>query len=113
MWVIETRLRSNKKRRVMKTIYRFDLPTKDLVEVVARKGARLLPYVASSDRERGGFTAWAIVDTEEPTANYLLRVYGTGHSLPDDTGTYLGTYTVPAYGGPLVFHVFADVIPDA
>jgi len=44
---------------------------------------------------------WAIVDTEAPKKVVKLRVFGTGHKLPEDC-FYYGTFQA----GMFVWHLF-------
>lgn len=47
---------------------------------------------------------WVEVDDEEKLQNRKFRIYGTGHTLPDDPGRYLGTFIM--HNGALVFHIY-------
>jgi len=50
---------------------------------------------------------WAITKRgEEPNTNRVFKVYGTGHSLPDFPGNYIGTFQMN--GGTFVFHIFEE-----
>ena len=64
------------------------------------EGARFL----QAGEQNGDIVVWALVDTEAPSFSRNVAVYGTGHEVPKDPGTYLNTVFV----GPLVFHVFVD-----
>ena len=47
---------------------------------------------------------WSLVDTSQPRAMLPILVAGTGHTLPDNLGRFLGTFMVAE--DALVFHVF-------
>jgi hypothetical protein len=51
---------------------------------------------------------WAVVDSEAQLESRMVRIFGTGHSLPQNTRTsvYVGTFQMK--GGALVFHAFVD-----
>jgi len=85
----------------MKTIYKYVLGL--LTELWMPIGAKILTVRTQFDEP----TIWAIVDTEqERTEKREFKIYGTGHALPDNPGTYLGTFFIA--GGSLVFHVFEE-----
>lgn len=50
---------------------------------------------------------WAKVDTRNPLEEVYISVYGTGHPLPDNCGTYLGSLNQGAF----IWHVFQDQTP--
>lgn len=47
---------------------------------------------------------WALVNVSNPKETRYFAIRGTGHSLPDDPGNYIGTFQLE--GGAFVFHVF-------
>lgn len=88
----------------MKTIYKYEVPSRGFATMMP-EGARIL----SVGEQGGGMFVWAIVDSEQsPTVPRRLRVYGTGHPMPDEPGKFLGTIHVNDGGSPLVFHVFEE-----
>ena len=82
----------------MKTIHKFKLDPEGVVsmpadaEILAVQTQRDYPYI------------WAIVDPEKPVDERRVKVYGTGHQLPDKPGKYLGTFQLA--NGALVYHAF-------
>ena len=84
-----------------KTIWKFRLsPFRSDVEMPS--GASILDV-----REQGDDVClWALVDPSEPIETRKFSVYGTGHTLPPNAGTYVGTAHLGA--GVFVFHVFED-----
>ena len=48
---------------------------------------------------------WAMVDTHEKMGDTKLRIFGTGHSIPDGfTGQYIGTFQERQF----VWHLFEE-----
>lgn len=91
----------------MKTIFKFELEIEDLQEVAMPLNAELL----TAQVQNGRVVVWAVVDTDEvERVTRTFRICGTGHHLPVDPGHYLGT--VQLLGGSLVFHVFAEPLPE-
>ncbi len=84
----------------MKTIWKFILQPKIRIEVPC--GAKILSVACQCDQ----ICMWALVDPEAEKELRLFAVYGTGHKVPDNPGTFIGT--VLMHGGSLVFHVFEE-----
>ena len=49
---------------------------------------------------------WALVNSDNPKTIRKIRVYGTGHDIPDNPGIYIGTFQVN--GGTYIYHVFEE-----
>lgn len=84
----------------MRTIWKFELQITD--EQITYIPAHAV--VLTIQMQYGKPCLWALVD---PTAEKLSRkiiTHGTGHSVPETTGDYIGTYMIN--NGELVFHVF-------
>jgi len=47
---------------------------------------------------------WVLCSEELSKEDYEIAIYGTGHSVPDEPGRYIGTFQLD--GGSLVFHAF-------
>lgn len=84
----------------MKTIYKFHLFIDDDANIVMPVGAQIIAVQGQWDSPQ----LWAMVDTNAPEEVRTFCVYGTGHPLPEDPGTYIGT--VQTHGGRFVWHVF-------
>jgi hypothetical protein len=85
----------------MKTIWKFPLEVTDFQHIKVPKGYRILTVRVQYDRP----TLWAMVDPNETDVGPVeIRIFGTGHPMPDDPGRYIGTFQMS--GGSLVFHVF-------
>ena len=52
---------------------------------------------------------WAEVKPGRPRELRTFHVYGTGHPLADDRGTYVGT--TPSHDGRFIWHVY-DATPE-
>jgi hypothetical protein len=61
-------------------------------------GAQLLTL----QLQGGNPTLWALCDTDAPLQPRRFAIYGTGQTLPEPVGQYLGTFQA----GMLVWHVF-------
>jgi len=86
-----------------KTVFKYAIPVDDQWHEVPTPLPARIVHVACT----GGFGTvfvWAEVDPEGPeTSSRKMRVFGTGHPIPDDA-TYVGT----APTGPFVWHVYAE-----
>ncbi len=63
-------------------------------------GARVL----SIQNQQGSPQMWVLVDPDSPGVHREFLFYGTGHTMPDDPGEFIGTFQVA--DGDLVFHLF-------
>ncbi len=79
-----------------RTIWKFLV--KDGVVRMPRSG-QILSVQRQGEEE---INCWALVDPNEPAEDRHLRIYGTGHPVPDEPGTYLAT----VQDGSFVWHVF-------
>lgn len=66
--------------------------------IAAPRGAKFLTF----QLQDGTPCFWALVDESAPLVEYLVTVRGTGHAIPDNRGTYIGT----AQDGTYVWHGF-------
>lgn len=60
--------------------------------------------VLSAHGQHDKICVWAEVDPSTPLRPRHFNVYGTGHTLPEMPGYFLGTALID--GGNLVFHVY-------
>lgn len=81
-----------------KTIWKFLLEPNGVTKMPA--GAEVLSVQMQDDHP----VVWAMVNPDEMTVVTQLGVYGTGHTVPDDPGQFIGTFQMQ--DGALVFHVF-------
>lgn len=89
----------------MKTIYKYPFEIKDVVELRMQKGAKLL----SVQDQKGAACAWALVDPTAELENRKLRIFGTGHPVPEEELVnleYFTTFQMHYDRGDLVWHVF-------
>lgn len=85
----------------MKTIWKYELELGSQT-LELPQGAQPLSVAV----QQGGVMLWALVTPEAPTCYRRVYVVGTGHELPEDLGSYVGTVLLT--GGALVFHVFVE-----
>lgn len=86
-----------------RTIHKYTLMTESKIFVnliVFPKGAKIL--AVGNQHER--FVLWAEIDPRAAPERRSFVVYGTGHPMPDDPGTYLGTASFA--DGTLVLHAY-------
>ena len=86
----------------MKTIFKYQPPLDDRIEIRTHQGASLL----SVQHQQGALTFWFLVDTERPIASYRYAVYGTGHPVEVPAGGMEHVATVQEPLLPLVWHIF-------
>ena len=83
----------------MKTIHKFTLDLADSQTIQMPEGASVL----SLQLQYGQPCLWALVDTAKPLTPRHFITRGTGHPVPSEWFSYVGTYQLQ--GGDLVFHV--------
>lgn len=89
----------------MKTIHKFVLTLASEQTVQMNEGAKPLTIDMQYDRP----CLWAEVDTDKPKVATIVRMFGTGSTLPDNPGKYLGTVYPTEY---LVFHCYINGEPE-
>lgn len=83
----------------MKTIWKFELPSGGITKMPANA------EVLCVQSQNGNPCLWALVNSDEPMVEMrYFKVYGTGHSIPENPGKYIGTFQLQS--GAFVFHVF-------
>lgn len=85
------------------SIFKYGLDIADEVVIQMPKGA-IIRHVGEQPMSKDNVQIWAQVDRREPLVPRTIRVFGTGHDLPNDPGTYIGT--VITRGGMLVWHLY-------
>ena len=88
----------------MKTIHKFVLALASEQVILLNEGAKLLTIGMQYDKP----CLWAEVDTDKPKVSTVVRMFGTGSTLPDNPGKYLGT----VYLRYLVFHYYINGEPE-
>ena len=81
-------------------IWKVTLQCADLQSFDLPKGAKPLTVQVQDGRQR----MWLLVDEEAETEQRTFATYGTGHRMPVEPGTYIGSYQLAQ--GLLMFHVF-------
>lgn len=84
----------------MKTVWKYDLPIKDLVTIRLPRRAIVLHV----GEQHYFLRLWALVDPKEETEEVTFRILGTGHEIDANLGDYCGTAIM--HHGILVWHVF-------
>lgn len=90
----------------MKTIYKFPLIISDDVQFIEMPGPDKVLHVGLDPS--GLPCVWAQVNPGHTRVQVRVRVFGTGHALPNDpvfaTDRHAGSFVQ----GPFVWHVFAS-----
>lgn len=93
---------------MMRAIYKYNFNLQDASIIKTHKLIRILEF-GTQNPGHGSLCMWAIVDPEtEPDCNIQhLKIFGTGHPLPDEAGNdmklpYLGS----VQDGQFVWHIF-------
>ena len=81
-------------------IFKYTLAVTDVQELEMPEGAQLLTVQV----QNGEPQLWALVDRYANTVTRRIVIYGTGHEVHPDPGTYVATFQQA--GGALVWHVF-------
>ena len=83
----------------MKTVYKYNLASTDVQELILPAGAVIL----SVEEQYGDIVLYALVDTEEAKMQpRTIYIHGTGHEVYGEY--FIGT--VKLLEGSLMFHVF-------
>lgn len=87
----------------MRTIWKFVLR-------IERGPQRIdMPHgaeVLSAQMQGDALTLWALCEPEKGPTRRTFAVYGTGFSMPDACGKFIGT----VQDGHLAWHLFEDVL---
>lgn len=84
----------------MKTIHKYPLKVADTQKLQLPWKAQVL----SVQFQAGELMMWALVTPDAPKVERTIHTYGTGHQVPVDPGTHIGT----VQQGGLVWHLFID-----
>ncbi|WP_153305776.1 DUF7352 domain-containing protein [Desulfogranum mediterraneum] len=87
----------------MKTIRRYHLQPNKLQTIQLPAGSEILSVQTKEDDAP---ILWALVDPAQPEEERTLSVYATGTEVPDDPGSYCGSFQL--FGGSLEFHAFIE-----
>lgn len=89
----------------MKTVYKYRLQPEDEQLLHLPADARFL-HVAQQGEYNSDIFAWVLLDPTAPTVERRIRIYGTGHEIPDSIYlAFLGTLQM---NSGLVWHVFEE-----
>lgn len=81
-------------------VFKYDVQPVDEFTVSIPVGATVLSVQAQGHEVK----MWAEVDDANEEMNVKFYVVGTGHAIPDEARTFIGTFQM--YGGGLVFHLY-------
>lgn len=84
-------------------VFRYRLPITDQPVIHMPDGATVLSLGPPRD-DSDELDLWAMVDPQRASRPCPFLVVGTGHEVPDDAGSFIGSVTT--HGGQLVWHVF-------
>ena len=84
----------------MKTIHKFQIDVVGAQTVFMPDGAEILAVQVQRNRP----CIWALVDPAAPIIEYTIFTHGTGHTVNENAGRYIGTYQLD--GGAFIAHVF-------
>lgn len=85
----------------MNTIYKYQIPVTDEQTLRLPLGAKIL----SCGNQFENLCIWALIDkSQKNTEDKIIRIYGTGHDIPNLFQSFLGTVIFDQ--GRLIFHVF-------
>lgn len=87
----------------MRTVYKYGFAIQDDVTLTLPRDAEILHV----DAQGAVPCVWALVDTTADEVDRRFLLAGTGHPLPDDGLTHVGSFQM--VGGALVFHLFEIV----
>jgi hypothetical protein len=88
----------------MLTVYKYPIAP-DTDHLMLPKGSRLLTVQTKPCPDPQPF-CWALVDDEQPLVRRPVVIVGTGHEVPKNVSTYIGTFQLVSSIGLLVFHMF-------
>lgn len=87
-----------------RVIYKYPVRVLGFQTVKIAAGGKIL----TAQAQDGGIYLWVEVDKRN-ALNYQyigVRVFGTGHEMPDNPGSYLSTVQLIEEG--LVFHIYVE-----
>lgn len=83
-------------------IYKYPIGIKDKFSIEMPTGARILTIQVQDNVP----CMWVLVDTSQELEIRNFKIIGTGHSLDEFHGNYIGT--VQMANGFFVWHIFED-----
>lgn len=92
----------------MKTILRYHLQPNKTQVLKLPEGSEILSVQL---KDADSPVLWALVDPTRPGEKRTINIYATGTEVPDDPGSYCGSFQL--LDGSLEFHVFEQEAPEA
>ncbi len=90
------------KENTMNIVYKYPLNSPYNTTIEMPRGAKILCIQLQHDVP----CLWALVDPKAEEVPRVCSVYGTGHTMVDGPGDYIGT--LQFNDGVLVFHFFIE-----
>ena len=87
----------------MKRIFKYPLKLQGTQKIKIPKHAKILNIQTQED----DICLWALINPEEPKVSRQIRIFGTGHEVPDIKLEYIGT--IQQLDGSLIWHVFEEL----
>jgi hypothetical protein len=85
------------------TVWKYEIsPGTSILEIP--KGGKVLALQVQQDMP----CMWVLVDQDAEKEKRRFEIHGTGSLLPNDYGTYVGTFQVN--NGHYVFHIFETAV---
>lgn len=84
----------------MKRIFKWTLAMVGEEQIDLPTGAEILCVQMQGEHPQ----IWALCDPGQPKTSRTIVTYGTGHSIPDNPGHYIGTFQL--FEGKFIGHVF-------
>jgi len=86
----------------VKKIYKYELALKDSQQIEMPVGAKILYTAVQNDQ----ICLWALVQPENPTQEREVRIFGSGHDVPDAITERHYYGTILMQNGQFVWHIF-------
>jgi len=86
---------------VSKAVWKYPLEAVDEMQISMPANAVVLHVGTQMKRQP---CMWVLVSPTSERVTRIFRIYGTGHTIPENPGSYMGSFLLEE--GVLVFHVF-------
>lgn len=92
---------------IIRSIFRYDVPVDDQWHTIPLSGQ----VVRVGARFRDVVEFWALHTAGAPQFERQFRVFGTGHPMPAEAHTYVGSAEIRLPVGRLVWHLMEHADP--
>jgi hypothetical protein len=93
-----------RKMQMAKTIWRYPVEVIDEQVVTVPAGAKILTIATQGETPCLWVELTLPGKVWDDGEHRTIRIFGTGHPMPDDPGVYIGSFMLK--GGVLVFHAY-------